>query len=253
MDLKIVNGIPVVQLRAFRAINEPETCKKFLEGHKHVLVNFGIEMITSARDEWLNNPGSFVLVVESLDREHVYGGMRLHFANGLYPLPIETAVGYMDPRIYDIVKNGIPDGVGEGCGLWNSKQIAGYGIGSVFLSIASTALATILGAKTFYTLCAPYTVKMAEEFGMRKVIELGNEGTFYYPKLDLLATVMVYEDLKKITTTNENAKKAITELIENPTKVRVERLRHKDIEIHYHLEIPGIHPGNLQDAIMGKI
>lgn len=253
MGLNFINDIPVVRLRAFRAIDEPETCQKFLAGHKHVLVNFGIEMITSAKDNWIHNPGVFVLVVESLDGSEVYGGMRLHFANGLYPLPLEDAVGYMDSSIYDLIKEKAIDVAGESCGLWNSRLIAGYGIGSVFLTRAATSLAALLGAKYFFTLCAPYTVKMAEALGMTLVKSLGHDGTFYYPKMDLLATVLVHEDLQEAKLAEPETRKVILDLIHNPVENRIENLRRKEIEIHYSLIIPGINPDNIKDVITGKI
>lgn len=253
MVLDIINDIPVVRLRAFRAINEPETCQKFIEGHKHVLANFGIEMITSAKNDWVENPGVFVLVVESLNGEIVFGGMRLQFANGLFPLPIETAVGYMDKNIHSVINEKAGLVTGESCGLWNSRLIAGYGIGSVFLSRAGASLASILGAKSFFSLCAPYTVKLAEDMGMRIVKSLGKDGTFYYPKLDLVATVLVNEDMEQFSFADDSCKVPIMDLINCPNKNRIEKLRNKQIEIHYSLTLPGINPTNIKDAILGKI
>lgn len=253
MVLDVVNGIPVVRLRAFRAINEPETCQKFIEGHKHVLANFGIEMITSAKNDWIENPGVIVLVVESLNGEQVFGGLRLQFANGLFLLPIETAVGYMDKNIHVLVDEKAKDITAESCGLWNSRLIAGYGIGSIFLSRAGASLASVLGAKSVFSLCAPYTVQLAEDMGMRIVKSLGQDGTFYYPKLDLVATVLVNEYMEDFRLAAESCKVPIMDLIDNPNKTRIEKLRNKEIEIHYSLTIPGINPSNMKDAILGKI
>jgi len=83
------DGHPVVRLRAFRAIDEPESCKLFMEGHKRVLTSIGIEKVTSSNNEWTQNPAAFVFIVESLDKEYVYGGARIHVAGGTEPLPIE--------------------------------------------------------------------------------------------------------------------------------------------------------------------
>lgn len=245
--------MPEVRLRAFRAIHEPETCQKFIEGHKHVLSNFGIEMITSAKNDWIENPGVFVLVVESMDGSRVFGGMRLHFANKLFPLPLETAVGKIDPTVYDLIKTLSKNVTGESCGLWNSREIAGYGVGSVFLSRAASALGGILNASTFFTLCAPYTVKMAEAIGMTIVKSLGNEGTFYYPKLDLVATLLIHKDLKKFPLAEKNSREMILDLINHPIKDRIEKLRKKEIEIHYQLTVPGINRENIKDAISGRL
>jgi len=43
MNTPIINkDNPEVRLRAFRAIDEPETCALFIEGHTHVLTNIGL-------------------------------------------------------------------------------------------------------------------------------------------------------------------------------------------------------------------
>lgn len=240
---------PEVRLRAFRAVDDLETCKKFAEGHMKVLTNFGITNITSSKDAWMYNPGAFVIIVESLDKQKVFGGARIHVAGGSQPLPIEDATGMMDPRIYDMVLEYGLKGTGEGCGLWNSREIAGYGIGSIFLSRAGVALAPQIGLTSLFALCAPYTVKLAENIGYRIEGSLGNDGTFYYPKLDLLATSMIYKDLIYLQDANEEDRKSILSLRENLQVVRTEVLRKKEIVIHYDLLIPGLERWSLETAI----
>lgn len=208
-------------------------------------------MITSAKNDWVDNPGAFVLVVESLDGANVFGGMRFHFANGLFPLPVETAVSPMDPGIFKIIEDKRDANTGESCGLWNSWRIAGYGIGSVFLSRAAMALGALLGATSGFSLCAPYTVNMALDLGMTIVESLGNKGTFYYPKIDLLTTLLVNDDLVAFKGASEDCRSIILELVNNPNEVRIEKLRKKEIEIHYSLTVPGVSPANIKDIISG--
>lgn len=249
MDTNLNKEKPVVRLRAFRAVDDPETCALFLEGHMHVLTNFGIQKITSAKNEWLHNPAAFVLIVESLDKKKVFGGARIHVAGGSEPLPIEQATGAMDPRIYNLVMQYALLGTGEGCGLWNSREIAGYGIGSIFLTRAAISLAPQMGIKSLFALCAPYTVKLTESVGYRRERRVGNDGTFYYPKLDLIATTMIYEDVEGLSTASEEDRTAMMELRKNPNIVRTEVLRKKEIEIHYELQIPGIDSWSLAETI----
>ncbi len=240
---------PEVRLRAFRAVDDPEACRKFAEGHMHVLTSFGIEKITSSKNEWLSNPAAFVIIVESLDKEKVYGGARIHVAGGSQPLPLEDATGLMDPRVYELVYREGLYGTGEGCGLWNSREIAGYGIGSIFLSRAGVAIAQQLKLKSLFALCAPYTVQLAENIGYRIEKRLGNNGTFYYPKIDLVATSMIYEDLEELSTAAEEDRKSIRYLRDNLNTVRCEILRRKEIVIHYELEIPNLDRWSLPDTI----
>ena len=243
------DGHPVVRLRAFRAIDDPHSCKLFAEGHKHVLTSIGVERVTSSNNEWMQNPAAFVFIVESMDRENVYGGARIHVAGGSEPLPIEQATGALDPSVYDLVWKYAQEGTGEGCGLWNSREIAGYGVGSIFLTRAGVAISTQIGLKSLFGLCAPYTVKMAETVGYEIETSIGNNGTFYYPKLDLVATMLILKDIKELSTADQENKEAIISLRENLNLVRIEELRNKKIEIHYEIEIPNMDKWSLKDTI----
>lgn len=249
MSLTLNEEHPVVRLRAFRAIDDPKTCELFLKGHEQVLTNIGVKKVTSSKNEWMFNPAAFVLIVESLDKERVFGGARIHVAGGSQPLPIEEATGRMDPKIFDLVWQYAQQGTGEICGLWNSREIAGYGVGSIFLTRAAVAISTQIGLKSLFALCAPYTVKMAESVGYMIERSVGNDGTFYYPKLDLLATTMLLKDVDGLERADEENRNAIFSIRQHLNLVRVERLRRKEIEIHYEILLPEMEGWDLQEVI----
>lgn len=249
MDTNLNREIPQIRIRAFRAIDEPETCQRFVEGHQHVLSVFNLEMVTSAKHAWMSNPAVFVLVVESLDGLRLYGGARIQVAGGTEPLPVEEAIGKYDPKIYDLVKSYGKRGTGEGCGLWNSREIAGFGVGSIFLSRMAIAISSQLGLKTLFALCAPYTVKLAEHIGYRIDERLGDKGIFYYPREGFIATSMFYADVEHIETASPEDRISITEARKSPEMVRVETLRRKQIEIHYNIAIPNLDKWNLNEII----
>jgi hypothetical protein len=189
---------PVVKIRAFRAVNDPESAQKFIDGHARVLEMHGVTKVTSANHAWAENPHVFVINVESMDGDRVFGGARIHVAGGTQALPIEEATGYMDPKVNEMVRHLSLEGTGELCGLWNSLEVAGLGIGSFFSTRAGVTITNQLGIKSLWALCAPYTVKWAERVGCRIVTEVGNEGTFYYPKMDLLATAVLLPDINTL-------------------------------------------------------
>ncbi|HEY0898319.1 MAG TPA: hypothetical protein VGD90_03250 [Sphingobacteriaceae bacterium] len=240
---------PVVRLRAFRAIDDPVACELFVQGHAHVLTSIGVTKVTSSKNEWTQNPAAFVLIVESLDKTKVFGGARVHVAGGSEPLPIEQATGALDKSIFDLVWKYAQHGTGEICGLWNSREIAGYGIGSIFLTRAAVAISTQIGLQSLFALCAPYTVKMAETVGYEIETSIGNEGTFYYPKLDLLATTMLLKDVNHLSKALEEDRNAIFKLRENLNLVKTEILRKKEIEIHYETLIPNLDQWDLNGII----
>jgi hypothetical protein len=249
METTLNKEKPVVRLRAFRAVDDPEACRLFLEGHAHVLTSIGITKVTSAKNEWTKNPAAFVLIVESLDRKKVYGGARVHVAGGNALLPIEEATSALDSHIYDIIWEYAQQGTGELCGLWNSREIAGYGIGSIFLIRAAVAISYQIGLKSLFALCAPYTIKPGECVGMELEGRVGNQGTFYYPKLDLLATTMVVKDIPTLSKAHQEDREAIFKIRENLNIVRVEELRKKEITIHYQTAILNLEEWSLEEAI----
>lgn len=240
---------PVVRLRAFRAIDDPKTCELFIEGHTQVLTNIGITKVTSSKDEWMFNPAAFVLVVESLDGSRVYGGARVHVAGGNQPLPIESATSSLDSKVFNLVWKYAQNGTGELCGLWNSREIAGYGVGSIFLIRAAVAICQQIGLQSLFALCAPYTVKPVACCGMELETSIGNEGTFYYPKLDLIATTMLLKDINTLEKAEEEDRAAIFKIRENLKVVRTEELRKKLITIHYETLIPLLDKWSISSAI----
>jgi hypothetical protein len=240
---------PEVRLRAFRAIDDPETCARFVEGHTHVLTSIGVTKVTSSKNEWTTNPAAFVMVVESLDGTKVFGGARVHVAGGSEPLPIEQATGSLDAGIFELVWRYARLGTGELCGLWNSREIAGYGVGAIFLIRTAVALSYQIGIKSLFALCAPYTIKPVERVGMVLEESIGKEGTFYYPKLDLVATSMILKDVSTMSSALQEDRAAIIQIRENLNIVRTEELRGKQIVIHYQTQIPDLDKWDLDQVI----
>jgi hypothetical protein len=250
MDESLNRDKPEVRLRAFRAIDEPETCALFIEGHTHVLTSIGVTKVSYSKNEWVNNPAVFVMVVQSLDGKKVFGGARVHVAGGTEPLPIEQATGAMDRGVFELVYKYARYGTGELCGLWNSREIAGYGVGSIFLIRTAVAISYQIGIQSLFALCAPYTVKPVAVVGMELESSIGQEGTFYYPKLDLVATTMLLKDVPVLSMAQQEEKESIFKIRENLTTIREEELRGKKITIHYEIKIPNLDKWDLQQTIV---
>ncbi len=226
-----------IRIRAFRATDNPETCKKFIEGHRNVLEHHGIIKVTSSNNEWANSPAVFVIVVESLDGHKLYGGARVHAADGITKLPIEEATGFMDDKIYDIVAESAQYGTGELCGLWNSKEVAGLGIGSLFPSIAAVVIAEQIGLSTMFSLCSPATVRFNQWIGSSVLKTVGNNGTFYYPKLDLLATAVFLSDADTLTHAHPREREKMLLLRKNLRSTSIEKSPFKNISVKVHYDL----------------
>lgn len=227
----------MLKVKLFRAIDDPESCKRFAHGHAKVLQDYGVSKVTSARHDWFDNPGVYVALVLSEDESEVYGGERVHIANEQYPLPIESAVGIVEPNIYPLVDSYKKQGAtGELCGLWNAKSIAGKGV-AILLTKIGVAIANILKMDSLFVLCAPYTVAMCQNAGFEIETSIGNRGTFYYPKLDLIATSLVIKDLKTLPHADPVFRGQILSLINNPVSISTESGPKGTIEVQLDLNL----------------
>jgi hypothetical protein len=224
--------------KAFRAIDEPEFCDKFIEGHANVLKDYGVTKVTSSNNEWKHNPYVFVVTVQEDSTGDVVSGLRVHIANEDYPLPLEGAIAQVDLAISDLVK-GYRDlgGTGEIGGLWNSRAISGYGIGALFLSRTSLVIADQLNVPTLLALCAEYTLKPTLQKGFQIEEKIGNKGTFFYPKLDLVATLAVLKDVKGLPLALAEERDYIMSLRGDLECIREEETPKGKIRIKYELKI----------------
>ncbi len=233
-DIKIV-------IKAFRAPDDKTSCHKFLDGHMKVLKIYGITMITSANVEWFDDPDTYVILVESEDGEKVYGGARVQVAGGKYQLPIEKAVQDMDGSVVETVARYAARGTAEFCGLWNSREVAGLGIGSMYLGRAAVAIAEQIKLTTMFGLCAPATVKNSARVGFEIATFLGNNGTFYYPKEDLIATAVIINDTQNLPTAEPEEREIILDLRKKLFQHKFETgPKGRTLDVVYDLQIPNL-------------
>jgi hypothetical protein len=178
------------RLWAFRAIDEKELCDEYIKGHVKVLADYGISSITSNNKIWVENPFMYCVVIEDDVTKELLGGIRIQIADGISVLPVEKAIGNMDPRIYDLVKKyAFSGGVGELNGLWVSNKLKGVGIGP-YLVRAAIASASQLNFVTMIGICGENTLQMFKNVGFLIENSLGKRGGFPYPSDDLTAHVV---------------------------------------------------------------
>ncbi|MFN3404175.1 MAG: hypothetical protein ACK40G_08795 [Cytophagaceae bacterium] len=225
----------MIRFRAYRAIDEPETCQKYLEGHINVLSVYGVTKITSANTDWFYNPASYVIIADYIPTGELVGGIRVHLVGGTQPLPVEEAIGEMDHNIYKMVKEYGVKGAGELCGLWNSKNFAGWGT-SVFLTRAGVALCSQINAKTLFGICADFTLPMFKNVGYEVATNLGNNGRFYYPKEDFNANALIMEAVN-LESANSFDRDIIMSLRNNPIQIREEAGPKGPVHIEYQLQL----------------
>ncbi len=222
------------KLRAFRAIDEPETCGQYLDEHLEVLRIFGITKITSANDDWLRNPSCYVIIAEDPKSGQIVGGIRVQQVGGTQPLPVEDAIGFMDSAIHLLVKDHhFNRGAGELCGLWNARSVAGLGLSKILIR-AGLSITNQLGIKTMFGICAELTLPMFKSVGYEIEESLGNCGTFYYPNEDLVAYALIM-DANSLPQAEEIERSIVLKLRESPIIRTVEIGPKGEMEVEYEL------------------
>jgi len=222
-----------LKFRAFRAIDEYETCLRYVEGHVSILKDYGVTNVTSSKNEWINNPSIYCVIVESETGE-LLGGIKVQKADGVHPLPVELAIGEMDNRIYDIVKKYSEEGTGELCGLWNSKSVAGYGI-SVLLVRAGISIINQLKFTTLIGICGGYTLDMFRKVGFVVDRSLGIDGEFVYPNENYIAWVLGILNAKTLDTADPYDKDRMLDLRLNPVQLATEVGPKGELMVDYNL------------------
>jgi hypothetical protein len=225
----------MIKIRAFRAIDDQQACMKFIEGHRRLLeIHFGVAKVTSSNQDWVRSENTIVIIVEDETGEKVYGGARVQMVDGKIQLPIEHALGHYDPRIFDFVKTGCA----EICGMWNSMEVAGMGIGSLILCRVCVSIVNQLPIDKIYVLCAPVTTRMGKRVGAVVEESLGDKGIFFYPKDDFVATAMAILDVDVLAHAEDKERENIFELRETPNQLKIEKGPKGEFEVLYQLEIP---------------
>ncbi len=230
----------MLRVRAFRAPDDVAAGEKFAEGHRKVLEDIGVK-VTSGRNDWIHDPFVYVMVVEDTANENkVVGGARLHVANREKELPMVEAIAQVDKSIYSEIDQLIDNGVAEVCGLWNSHEIAGLGIGSNILVRICIAIAKQANLSKLVALVARHTLRKAIQKGFEVITTVGNEGKFNYPKLDLVATAIVLNDIELLPLAIEYERIEIMRLREKHFFVCMEKWPKGEFELEYQLQLSSV-------------
>lgn len=229
-----------LRIRGFRAINEPEACEIYAKGHLQVLVDYNVMKITSYNNAWMSNPSAYVVIAETAATGRMVGGIRVEVAKGAFPLPIETAIGHLDPKVHEKVRNyAIHGGCGELCGLWNSKDVKGVGI-SFFLTRAAVSIVNQLKFKTMVGICAEYTLRMFSDVGFEIDRTVGHNGEFPYPDDRYLTRALGILNAETLETATPYDKERMWGLRNHPVQTRMETGSRGDVEVEYDLRMTDV-------------
>lgn len=224
------------RFKVFQAVLNQEVCNVYVDGHVKVLKDYGITNITSNNNDWMKWDCVYGVYAEDKNGAMV-GGIRVQCSDRIHPLPVENAVGKMDPNIYKVVNSYLNGGVCELCALWNAKEVAGLGL-SLLLVRAAISITNQLNCQTMVGICAEYTMEMFTKVGFVVDESLGDKGKFIYPNENYIARVVGILNAEDLATADKIDREHILELRKNPNQIRKEiGKKNGDIEIEYLLSL----------------
>lgn len=159
-------------------------------------------------------------MAKSIQTNKIIGGARIDIKGDDQDLPIEEAVGYIDEKIYSRVKEVKLMEAAELCGLWTSLAVSGRGT-AVLLIRSAISILIQLKVSRLFVLCAESTFQMFGNIGCSIMTDLGDNGKFYYPKLDLIATALQVTDCKGIPYATKIDQCKIFDLRNSPNQMKV--------------------------------
>lgn len=227
----------------FRAIDEPELCQQYINGHVKVLTDYGITNVSTNNSKWKNHPYIYCAIAKNTKTEELVGGVRIQISDGVHPLPVEAAVGYMDPNIYEKVKEyAFSDGISESCGLWTAKSVKGLGVAR-YLMRASVASSDQLGFSKMLGICGYHTMKLFNEIGFVVDKSLGKNGDFLYPTKEHIANVIGILDAVTLKYASKNEQRIMLNLRQRLDYVTQEIIGNNKITLEYDIKYKNITPG----------
>lgn len=228
-------SIAPLRIRAFQATRDPDGCAMFLREHRRVLEDFGISNVTTNEDHWMTDPDTYVIVAEDAELGMV-GGVRIQFAKPGEPLPMEQAIGDLDPKVAISLARLLNNNNAELCGLWISNRYVRKGL-PLLLGYASTSLTSQLGLSSLVCLVAHYTLHHPLRVGFRIMDEVGLGGTFTYPIPSIKAIALVADDLIAVDAVSEHHRKRILSLRMRPDQIATEQPTGSPVSVHYSLDL----------------
>lgn len=188
-----------LQIRAFRATENPRLCREIADFHDEALSRHAVDGLHAADRMWMSHANTFAIVAEQCSTGRPLAGIRLQLADGQMPIPTEVAIGEFDQRLTDEIAADMPS-TGEICGLWRATGVKNSQKLIVRLSIASMALAHRLGLRRVWGLAPEHTLCHWKSMGYRVDKRFGVDGGYPYPD-DRYCSRVVTLDTEKFANT----------------------------------------------------
>jgi len=202
----------------YHTVSFPELAKRYYQGQKQVLSEFGVSGIASIKNNWWENHLTYMITVTDQKTGELGAGIRLDVVDDNHPLPIQEAIKHLSPDIVPRVHR-YNHVMAEVCGLWIKKEFSERGLAHQLFTIA-TSIALKLRINLIVGLSNQYTTQLMQKCGYTIVTSIGENGRFPYPNENYTSTVLELDPVK-LQTVCEADKQEIVALRKQPVQTKV--------------------------------
>lgn len=204
--------INLLELRIFRAVEEPELANDFFVGHHQELASKGLNGLDFVRLEWANDPNVYIMAL--ISGKTIVGGSRIHLYHPDFLYPFEEAVLGNAPHFVNALSQFGSLFQAEWCGLWLSSKYRGLGVAETMNRTAIAACHTF-GLDIIYGICPRHTMDLFRTAGFRFLTHDDELISFPYPTEQYISYIIQCE-VKNMEFTFKKERKNIQRLINDP-------------------------------------
>lgn len=223
-------------LSLHRASDDYSLCENFVKGHRQLLAVNDVDL-GPIDTSWFNSSDVYLLVVRRAGESEILGGAKLVVFDKEENLPLLQLLKEDYPELTNYLKDYSENGLIEISGLWNSRSVAGLGLGSEQLIRTSIAICGLLNVATVITFCSPFVTRFAELYGFMPLSKFGQNGSIPFPDNRWMSTINILLDPHVMSKADDIEKEIIFELREQPNQTRNFNSRGKELTIKFELEL----------------
>ena len=223
-------------LSLHRACDSFSLCENFVLGHRQLLSVNDVDL-GPLDTSWFSSTNVYLLIVRRAGLDEILGGAKLVVYDNNGNLPLLKLLTDDYPELVGYLNEYSEKGLVEISGLWNSRSVAGLGLGSEQLIRTSIAICGLLDIATVVTFCSPFVTRFAELYGFTPLSKFGANGSIPFPDNRWMSTINILSDPHIMSKADYEEKKIIFDLREKPSQTRKFSSRGKEITIKFELEL----------------
>ncbi len=225
-----------VSLIVSKAVDDSELCHRFSTGHRKLLENHNVDL-GPIDTSWYSDENVYILVVKDDLKDEILGGSKLVISNGKGNLPMERLLSDDYPNLQGLLSKLSNNGIVEISSLWNSRSIAGWGLGSEQLIKASIVVSSFLNVDKIVTFCSPFVTRFAESYGFVPLKDFGLNGAIPFPDDRWMSTINVLYDMDEMKLADTSCRNEIFELIHHPIRSIEYKKRGRMLKVNFYLKV----------------